>query len=211
MGLDVIAVCDHNTTGNVAAACRAGRSEELAVIGGIEICSEEEVHILGLFDEEQGLQSMQQLVDQNLSGENNPDLFGEQWFCDERDAVVGRETTLLIGATSLTVEQVVDSIHRLGGLAIASHVDRESFSITSQLGFVPEHLELDALEVSASYSPAERHDRLPHISDYPLVSSSDAHALRQIGATWTAFTGASPSVKELRMALAGERGRELIG
>ena len=138
-------------------------------------------------------------------------MFGEQSLCDERDAVVGRETVLLIGATRLKVEEVVDSIHRLGGLAIASHVDRDSFSIISQLGFVPKRLQLDALQVSPLCSAAEARDRFPHISGYPLVCSSDAHSLEQIGTTWTTFTGTSPSVKELRMALAGDSGRELIG
>ncbi|MDK1031857.1 MAG: PHP domain-containing protein, partial [Planctomycetia bacterium] len=104
--LDVIAICDHNSTGNVAAVRHASKTEGVAVIGGIEITSNEEVHVLGLFDEDESLHSMQKLMDENLHGENNSDLFGEQFLCDENDAVVGRETRLLIGATEMSLEKV---------------------------------------------------------------------------------------------------------
>ncbi len=206
-GLDVIGICDHNSTKNITAVRQAGQSEGLAVIGGIEVCSEEEVHILGLFDEEESLQEMQRLMDHNLQGENNPELFGQQWLCDEHDAIVGQETKLLIGATGLSVEEIVENVHRLGGLAIASHVDRESFSLFSQLGFVPEGLQIDALEVS---SPSGARDCSGQIRDYPLVYSSDAHRLDQIGTAFITFAGDSPCVAELHKALLGEDGREVM-
>lgn len=131
MGLDVIAVCDHNSTRNVDPVRRAGRGEGLVVIGGVEVSSEEEVHVLGLFRDDEGLREMQRVIDENLLAENTPGLFGQQWLCDERDAIVGRESRLLIGATGLTIEEVVERIHSLGGLAVPSHVDRERFSILS--------------------------------------------------------------------------------
>ncbi len=207
-GLDVIGICDHNSVRNVAAVRRAGQREGMAVIGGIEVCSEEEVHVLGLFDREQDLQDMQRLIDESFAGENNPDLFGEQYLCDEHDAIVGREAKLLIGATQLTVEQVVEGIHRFDGLAIASHVDRESFSVLSQLGFVPPGLQIDALEVSSRCAATEARARLPEIRNYPLVRSSDAHWLKEIGTASVVFTGNSPCVSELRRALLGEGNRE---
>ncbi len=209
-GLDVIGICDHNSTKNVKAVRQAGLDKGLAVIGGIEICSQEEVHILGLFDEEEGLKEMQLLIDQNLHGENNPELFGEQCLCDEHDVILGRETKLLIGATGLSVEKIVENIHRLGGLAIASHVDRESFSIFSQLGFVPEGLKLDALEVSPRYSIADVKKNFPQTRDYPLVSFSDAHRLDDICTAFVIFTGDSPSVTELYKALQCKDGRGIL-
>lgn len=207
MGLDAIAICDHNSTGNVEAVRAAGQAEGVAVIGGVEVCSREEVHVLGLFDEEESVRRMQRVIDENLSGENNPELFGDQVVCDERGATVRRENRLLIGATRMSVEVVVERIHRLGGLAIASHVDREGFSILGQLGFVPEGLPVDALEVSCLHSPAEAAERFPQIAGHPLVRSSDAHRLAEIGAAFTTLEGASPCVAELRQALRRENGR----
>ena len=208
--LQVIAVCDHNSTGNVRAVRQAGRREDLAVIGGIEVCSEEEVHVLGLFDGETGLGEMQQLIDENLPGWNDPELFGRQCLCVVNDAVVDLEDRLLIGATKLTVEKIVEKIHSLGGLAIASHVDREAFGILSQLGFVPEGLEIDAVEISPLRSVSEARARFPAIEDYPTVCSSDAHRLTEIGTVCTTFTGVVASVKDLKKALLGLDGRAVL-
>jgi PHP family Zn ribbon phosphoesterase len=209
-GLDVIGICDHNSTRNVMAVLRIGRQEGLAVIGGIEVTTTEEVHILALFDQQSNLNQMQQLINQNLRGENNPELFGEQYVCDENGFVVGHEMNLLIGATDLSVEDVVKIIQDLGGLAIASHVDRERFSLISQLGFVPEGLQIDALEISPLHSVSEAAEKLPQIRDYPFVSFSDAHRLEEIGSSFTTFTGVSPCVRELGKALVGKDGREVI-
>ena len=209
-GLDVVGICDHNSTRNVAAVRQAGRCEGLAVIGGIEVCSKEEVHVLGLFDDEESLTDMQKLIDENLQGENQPDYFGRQLLCDRHGEIAGEETKLLIGATGLSVEEVVEGIHLFGGLAIASHVDRESFSLLSQLGFVPEGLPIDALEVSRLRTVSQARECLSQIRNYPLMRSSDAHQLDDIGVVFTTFTGEAPSVRELRKALAGQGGREVI-
>ncbi len=209
-GLNVIGICDHNSTRNVAAVRQAGWREGMTVISGIEVTTREEAHILGLFDEQESLQEMQQLIDENLDGENNPELFGEQYVCDKDGMIVGRERRLLIGATKLSVEEVVESVHGFGGLVIASHVDRECFSLFSQLGFVPEGLQIDALEVSLLHSIAEVRNCFPQTRDYPLVCFSDAHQLDKVGAVFTTFTADSPSVMELRKALLGEDEREVI-
>ena len=50
-GLDVIGICDHNTAENVPAVRCAGSELNLRVLGGMEITTQEEVHILALFDE----------------------------------------------------------------------------------------------------------------------------------------------------------------
>ncbi|MCX5758981.1 MAG: PHP domain-containing protein, partial [Candidatus Hydrogenedentes bacterium] len=47
-GLDMIAICDHNSAGN-AAAVQAAAGDALAVIAGMEITTAEEAHVLGLF------------------------------------------------------------------------------------------------------------------------------------------------------------------
>ena len=96
------------------------------------------------------------------------------------------------------------------GLAIASHVDREAYSIISQLGFIPEDLSLDALEISASLSIAEARTRFPEITHYPLVSASDAHFLDDIGKTTTQFMLHEPTLEEVGKALHEIEGRTVI-
>lgn len=202
MGLDMIGICDHNSSENVKAVIQAGLREGLSVIAGMEITCREEAHILGLFDEESALMAIQEVVYANLPGKYDDESFGSQTMIDEWDQVVGANHRLLIGATTLTVEQVVETIHRHAGIAIASHVDRERFSLIGQLGFIPEGLDLDAVEV---FRPSAMNKEY----DYPVVASSDAHFLQDIGANWTTFTLEEPSVNEIRKALRHERGRRV--
>jgi predicted metal-dependent phosphoesterase TrpH len=207
VGLDMIAICDHNSVENVLAVSKAGERISVAVVPGIEITTREEVHILGLFRSERTLAAVQSLMDENLPGENDAAAFGPQVVVDDRDQPVELNTKLLIGATVLTLEEVVDAIHGLEGLAIASHVDREGFGLIGQLGFVPPGLELDALEVSPRASQSEW-DR--KFAAYPVVTSSDAHRLADIGKSRTTFMARQASLDEFEMALHRQDGRRVV-
>lgn len=204
-GLDVIAICDHNSAENVTAVRTAARRIGLAVIGGMEITSQEEVHVLGLFPEDDSLAAAQDVVYEHLAGENDPDMFGEQLVMDEQDEVIRSNHKLLIGATDLTLEEVVQTIHELGGLAIASHVDRPSFSVVSQLGFIPQGLGLDAVE-----SCSDRVSVLPEGLGLSMISSSDAHRPEQIGSRCTRFLIDDPTIAEIGMALKHVGGRRIL-
>lgn len=203
-GLHLIGICDHNSAENAEAVIRAAEDTGLTVIGGMEISSREEVHVLGLFGDVAGLRSAQGVVYENLVGENDPDAFGEQLVMDECGGVVGRSDRLLIGATGLPLDEVVRTIHRLGGLAIAAHVDRPSFSIVSQLGFIPVGLGLDAVEVCADGRPAYVGE------EFPVVRSSDAHRPHDVGSRYTRFLLERPTASEIGLALRGVEGRRIV-
>jgi predicted metal-dependent phosphoesterase TrpH len=202
-GLDMIGICDHNSAENVSALMKAGEWQGLAVIPGVEITSREEVHILGLFNTEHDLMCLQDIIYENLPGQNDVEAFGPQLILDEYGNVVGQNPRLLIGATTLTLEQVLDAIHKLAGLAIASHIDRQRFSLIGQLGFIPSGLKLDAVEVSAMSSIKQEYD-------YPVVTSSDAHFLEDIGRSSTCFMIEDMSVQEIGKALRSEMGRMVV-
>ncbi len=209
-GLDLLAICDHNSAENALAAKKAGVKEGLRVLGGIEVTTQEEVHVLGLFDDHDALRYMQRTVHPNLPGENDEAIFGEQLICAEDDSIIGRSGRLLIGATTLTIEQVVEAIHDLAGVAIASHIDRESFGVVGRLGFVPEGLGLDALELSPRAEPGEPWDSISRDCGVPLVRFSDAHRLSDIGEESTSFEMESASVRELAEALHSRDGRRVV-
>ena len=202
-GLDMIAICDHNSAENVAAVSSAGAREDLTVIGGMEVTSQEEVHVLGLFGDDRDRLAFQELVYENLPGENDEQAFGEQTVCDEWDHPVGTNRRLLIGATALSVERIVDAIHDCRGLAIASHVDRERFSLIGQLGFIPKGLKLDAVELSRPSSAGQGYG-------YPAIVSSDAHFLDDIGRCSTEFVIEDMSVDEIGEALHSHMGRRIV-
>jgi len=210
-GLDAIGICDHNAAENVPAVRKAATKKSIAVLGGIEITSEEEVHILALFDDDEKLFELQKEVYDNLPGLNDEQAFGEQVVIDENDEVVDVNERLLIGATGLSLERIVEIVRSLSGLAIASHVDRESFGIIGHLGFIPEGLRLDALELSGRVSADEARailaPRGQRSRDLPLVTFSDAHYPEDVGKRWTTFLLDDVRVEEIRSALVGGEGR----
>ena len=61
----------------------------------------------------------------------------QQRLLDEEGRILGYESHLLAGSSGLSLAETVALIRSLGGLAVASHVDRRSFSVISQLGFLP--------------------------------------------------------------------------
>jgi len=208
--LDVIGICDHNSSENVAFVQKAATGYSLTVLPGMEVSSSEEVHTLALFDNISRLQEFQQLIYDHLPGENDEDVFGCQAVVNENDEVEVLNQRLLIGATSLSLQEIIDHIHRLGGLAIASHIDRESFSVIGQLGFIDPSFAFDALEVTSHLGLARARDTFPELSDYPFITSSDAHFLRDIGNTYTEIWMEAGNFRELGMALRNEGGRHVI-
>ena len=209
-GLNIIGISDHNSTENVGAMKEAGRRENLAVLGGMEITSNEEVHILAFFDRDGDLETLQGIVYDNLEGVNDEKALGQQIMFDEEGNTIGRNKRLLMGATGLLLQTIVETIHSLGGLVIASHVDREVFSIISQLGFIPSDMALDGLELSPFGSREEFKTKWPEAFErYPLATFSDAHYLKDIGRTVTGLLLEEATVEETRKALRGEDGRSI--
>ena len=209
VGLDVIAVCDHNTAENAGAVMQAGENRGLRVLPGIEVCSKEEVHILALFDELDPSLAMQGYVYAHLKGENQPEVFGHQVVANDQDEVIGENPRLLIGATQLGLYEIVDKTHRLGGISLSSHVDRTAYGIIGQLGFIPPDLEIDGVEVSHRVELATARDDVPGIGQFPCVAASDAHFLDDIGKVWTVFVLAKPTIDEFRRALQDNDGRRI--
>ncbi len=210
-GLDLVAVTDHNTTENAAAAIAAAAGTGLAVLPGIELTTAEEVHLLGLFEAGADLGPFQAEVYRNLPAVPEKMRFaGDQVLVDADDYVTGFCPRCLFGATRFSVQAAVDLIHARGGLAIACHVDRDSFSIISQLGFIPPGLGLEAVEVSPRMTAAAARAELDAVGSLPIVRFSDAHRPEEIGAVATEFLVEAPSLAEIRRALAGAAGRKAV-
>lgn len=207
-GIDIIGICDHNSSENSPAVIKRARKMPITVLPGLEVTSREEVHVLALFDTVEAALKLQEQVYENLPGENDEEAFGQQVVVNEKEEVEGFSSKLLIGATIIPLEEVVRLIHSFGGLAIASHIDREAYSIIGQLGFVPENLALDALEISPRLSLEEAVKLYPY--DYPLTCSSDAHYPDDIGKGSTSFLLEEGSLAEIKKALKNEGGRKLI-
>ena len=210
-GLDIIAITDHNSAENVEATCRAAQGTGITVWGGMEITSSEEVHVLALFEGQEALKRMQDMVYEHLPPlENDEQFYGQQVIVNEFKEVMGFNRRLLIAATGLNAQRILDVIASLGGISVASHIDRQAFSILSQLGFIPEDLRFNALELSPNVSRTEAESRFASLKRFPWVSFSDAHHIMDIGRRATTLLIKEPTLDEMRQALTDSGGRNVV-
>lgn len=208
--LDVIAVCDHNASENVEYVLTLAKGRPITVLPGMEVSSLEEVHALALFDDLRDLIKLQTIVYEHLPGKNREDIFGPQVIVNERDEVEGMNERLLIGATDVPLRDLINEIHALGGLAIASHIDRPSYSILSQLGFIDPETPFDALEISAATGMKQARRQYPELSAYTFIKSSDAHFIRDIGREFSTMILQTANIHELKLAFEKREGRHVV-
>jgi 3',5'-nucleoside bisphosphate phosphatase len=205
-GLDMIAVCDHNSSGNARAVASAA-FDVLAVIPGIEVTTAEEVHVLGLFPDAEAARRVSEAVLATLPvAETDVTPGGEQLLYGDDGEPSAIERRMLVAASSLDLAAAVDLIRANGGLAVAAHVDRPSFGVIGQLGFIPPEVRLDAAEVSAAGVARGRAAELARLG-LPLVCGSDAHSLEEIAAGTTVLEVEGASFGELVLAVRGQDGR----
>lgn len=210
-GLQIIAIADHNSAENTAVAVRTGRDYGLTVFPAMELTSQEEAHVLALFDSYESVAAMQEVVYNSLqNGVNDENGIGYQLVVNELDEILDYNPRLLIGATSLSLGDLVRNIHFFGGIAIASHIDRQNFSVISQLGFIPADVAFDALELSYNIGVHEAKSKFGGYSNIPWVTSSDAHCLGDIGRRHTTFRLNEPSFDEISLAFKGKREIRII-
>lgn len=211
LGINIIAVCDHNSVENVEVTRKLGEKRGLKVIPGLEICSSEEVHMLGLFENMENALKMQAVVYESLQpGENDEDKFGMQIVVNEINEVLGFNKRLLIGATSLSIDRIVELIHSFKGLAIASHIDREGYGIIGQLGFIPPETSFDALEISYKTDIKEALIKYSPYKHTPWITSSDAHRIEDVGRKTTGFYMEHSTFEEISLTLKGVGERKVV-
>jgi 3',5'-nucleoside bisphosphate phosphatase len=206
--LGLIAITDHNSAENAAAVMRAAKGTGLTVLPGMEVQTREEVHLVCLFGQLDDALAWQDGVYAALPDAlNDESHLGAQLVVDAEGGYIRHNERLLLTSTRLTVEQAVAGVRALRGLVLAAHVDRPSYSILSNLGFVPDGLELAALEITARTGIAEALRRFPTLRGHTLVRSGDAHRLDEMQPA-TCFEMAQAGLEELALALRGEGGRQ---
>lgn len=181
MGFDLIAVTDHNTAGNCRAAMQAGREAGITVVPGMELCTAEEVHLVCLFPMIELAEKFSAFIKTTLPPvHNKPEIFGRQIYCGAGDKILGEEEILLLTASSLSLEQAVQQVRDFGGFCFPAHIDRDSYSVLSNLG---------AIDPSFGFSAAEVYDKAkieslkrqhPILQTMRIFSDSDAHYLDKL-------------------------------
>jgi 3',5'-nucleoside bisphosphate phosphatase len=209
-GIQIIAITDHNASANITAVQQAARGTDLVVLPGMELQTREEIHVLCLFDTLEQVLELQKTVDRLLPPRaNDPEHFGVQLVVDAAGDLVSQEERLLLSSVDISLNEAFHLVNRLSGLFIPAHINRKAYGLIEVLGFVPDDLPIEALEISRHLKPADVPLKFPQVRGYPLVQNGDVHRLDEFLGV-NDFHISAPTINEMRLALQTRDGRNMI-
>lgn len=189
MGLDMLALTDHNSSLNCPAAEKAAKEAGIGFIPGMELTTSEEVHIVCLFPETAAALEFSELVSRRMPKiQNRLDLFGEQLVMDDRDGVIAQVENLLGTASFISIDEVSALVGGFGGICYPAHIDRPSFSVISNLGFFDPDWNFACAEISANADVDRLISEHGILAGMRLVRASDAHFLENVGSGYSTFS-----------------------
>lgn len=201
-GLKIIGITDHNSTLQCLTVKKIAEEYGIYTLMGAEVCSKEEIHCLTYFENPEKLQSFQDYIERNIPKiKYNPALHGIQAVLDPQNKVTEQLDYYLGVPLKASYEEIEETVHALGGIFIPAHVDRIKFSLLSQLGYVPENIKADALEIFNQTSLVQFLRENGHVSHFTIVKNSDAHTLHSIGQYTSHFMLEKINYNEIKMAL----------
>lgn len=179
-GLDIMALCDHNTCKNCPAFFEAAFRHGILPIAGMELTTAEDIHAICLFPNlEKAMEFDSVVSERRMKVENRIDIFGNQFICDSEDKVVGEEKYLLSIATDISLDEAPSLVESFGGICFPAHIDRESNGVISVLGTFPE----TPVFYAAEFHDCEKKDKYSEdygLENKKLLVNSDAHYLWDI-------------------------------
>jgi Uncharacterized conserved protein len=179
--LDVIAVTDHNTCKNCPAVLELAKQYNITALPGMELCTLEEVHVLCLFAKLSDAMNFDEYVSSKLLRiPNDERVFGKQEIYDEEDRKIGDELYLLINATSISFDELSALMEEFHGVYIPAHVDKNSNSLLSNLGFIPPDADFPAAELADITQLDKLAELNPYLKKCAIITDSDAHMLGNI-------------------------------
>lgn len=194
-GVDCVAITDHNTGEWIdilksalntmeVAETKPENYRKLHLFPGVEITASGNTHILAIFDPTENTTKIQALLGAVGLGTES---FGTS------EAV-----------TSKSVEEVINEIHKAGGIAIPAHVDRNSGLFNNQSGHTLR--QTLAVEGLLAIELIDKDYVKPDIylqSKLQLaeVIGTDSHIEEQVGTNYTFIKMGEPSLDALKLAL----------
>lgn len=201
-GLDVIGVTDHNSCKNCEPVLRMAQEYGITAIPGMELCTEEEVHVVCLFPDLYAAMDFDSYVySKMLQIPNREKIFGEQLLYNENDEIIGKEPNLLICNTSISFDEVFDLMEERNGLMIPAHIDKTANSLIANLGFVPPDSHFTCAELKDLSRLPELRGENPYLNHCHIISNSDAHYLEHIHEPEFAIDAAENTAKAILEAL----------
>lgn len=177
-GLGIMALTDHNTSGNCPAFFAACKKYGIVPVAGMELTTAEDIHVICLFPELDSAMDFSDMVKPRIMPINNkPHIFGNQLYVDENDEVKGEEERLLISATDIDIAQAVELVIKWGGVCYPAHIDRPSNGIIAVLGDIPPEYGFKCVEFNDGANEADYRAKYSAVTNARAVVSSDAHRL----------------------------------
>jgi PHP family Zn ribbon phosphoesterase len=196
--LDVIALTDHNSCKNCPPFLKHAKDAGIIGIPGMELCTQEEVHVLILFYNLESAMLFDEYVEKRLIPiKNKEEIFGSQIIMNEMDIEVGKVDNLLINATTISFFEVYDLAKKFQGVMIPAHVDKMSHSIISNLGFVPTDSKFTTFEMKDKDNLENILNKHVYLRDCNVLINSDAHYLEDINEPIHSINTWGKSIKEV--------------
>lgn len=181
LGLDVIAVTDHNSCKNCPAVMAAAAEYGVLAIPGMEINTSEEVHAVCLFPNLEAAMDFDSYVyDRLIPFPNKESIFGRQLIYDLEDHICGTVPNLLINAADISFDGLWELVRSYDGVMFPAHVDKTANSLIANLGFIPPDSRFTTAEVKDLKKLHGLKKEHPYLEHCRIISNSDAHYLEHI-------------------------------
>ncbi len=181
-GAEVISVADHNSARNLPAVKKICDHYGIRLLPAIEANTAEEIHLLCYFRTVEDALAMGEEIYKTIPDfPVDTSIWGEQLVMDEEDHVVETVPRLLTLASGYDIYEMKKMVDQLGGIAVPAHVDKDSYSLLAVMGFLPEDLPFEAIELAKPHKYFEEYQKDGKLPEGLFtLTSSDAHALEQL-------------------------------
>ncbi|MCX8058234.1 MAG: PHP domain-containing protein [Spirochaetes bacterium] len=182
--IKLASITDHNTIINFPSYFINGLKNQILFLPGIEVQTMEEVHLVIIFPTyiEAKIFYDSYLKDKINIIKANYEIFGDQPIIDENENIISEEENLLIQSLNISFNNICKILENEGYIYFPSHFFSDSFSVISQLGFLPSDLNIKLIEISNTKDIEKlREDYILNNKNINIITNSDAHYLNDIG------------------------------
>ena len=187
-GLNVLALTDHNTAKNCPAFFEACKRQGIIPIAGMELSTEEDIHLVCLFEELDDAMRFDAVIEEHLLPiDNRPEIFGEQLILNGDDEPIGEVKRLLISPTDLPIDEAIRLARAYGAHVHPAHIDRETNGIMAVLGDIPPEYGFKVFELRERANVEKLSGTVEELNEKNILVCSDAHQLWNISEAENSF------------------------
>ncbi len=206
--IDIIAITDHNTAGNVKAVMDVAATSPVTVIPGIEVSTKEGIHLIALFSELHHLLSFEEFVFSVLQqGFYDEELYGPQLRVDEEERIIEYSKKLFFFNLKVSLQEIVGQALKHQGIIYPAHIDRKAYSLFNHYDVFPAELPFHTAEISNPDRLPNIEHRFDRIDNLRLITASDAHDIKDVGKKPVCLKLKNPCFEEIAMALTEQSDR----